>query len=292
MRRILGIVFVSVCVTSANAGPTTEATIFSLQGTTTSVSGSDCEAMGWDDLPQAHLVYAVDLEYDADKQMFWTTAFGTFQYALDLANSNTSPLFQWTYGPQMISEFVAENGQSEPQGKHRVRDVARGFSPGGAILGLDAEWAWNATAGEYQGTRTATVTNMGTEVCEAQVAWQSIGTLGAGDADQDGTFGSGDLVTVFLASEYQDSVARNSTFFEGDWNFDNDFDSSDLVAALQVRLYEPSALPARVSVPEPSGLVLLVVGLGLYARTRRCPTQAAGSNKTTRENPPLSWNSP
>ena len=50
-----------------------------------------------------------------------------------------------------------------------------------------------------------------------------------GDSNGDGVFNSSDLVLVFQAGEYEDTIVGNSTFEEGDWNGDGDFDSSDLV---------------------------------------------------------------
>ena len=47
-----------------------------------------------------------------------------------------------------------------------------------------------------------------------------------------------DLVGVFVAGEYEDGVPGNSTFQEGDWNGDGEFDSQDLVLAFQMGLYE------------------------------------------------------
>ena len=52
-----------------------------------------------------------------------------------------------------------------------------------------------------------------------------------GDANLDGEFNSSDLVVVFVAGEYQDATAGNSTWSEGDWNADGDFTSGDLVTA-------------------------------------------------------------
>ena len=64
-----------------------------------------------------------------------------------------------------------------------------------------------------------------------------------GDANNDGVFDSSDFVDVFIAGEYEDSVAKNSTFSEGDWNGDGDFDSSDIVFAFQAGTYVPFATP-------------------------------------------------
>ena len=51
-------------------------------------------------------------------------------------------------------------------------------------------------------------------------------------------FNSSDLVQVFQRGEYEDDIEDNSTWMDGDWNDDRDFDSSDLVMAFQTGLYE------------------------------------------------------
>ena len=56
-------------------------------------------------------------------------------------------------------------------------------------------------------------------------------------------FDSRDVVLAFQAGEYEDGIARNSTFAEGDWNGDREFDSMDLVLALQRGKYVPSSVP-------------------------------------------------
>ena len=54
-----------------------------------------------------------------------------------------------------------------------------------------------------------------------------------GDANLDLVFDSADLVSVFQTGEYEDNVAGNSTWADGDWNGDGDFSTSDLVLAFQ-----------------------------------------------------------
>jgi hypothetical protein len=58
-----------------------------------------------------------------------------------------------------------------------------------------------------------------------------------GDANLDRVFDSKDLIMIFQVGEYEDGIARNSTWSEGDWNGDGDFDSSDLVSAFQSGWY-------------------------------------------------------
>jgi hypothetical protein len=88
-----------------------------------------------------------------------------------------------------------------------------------------------------------------------------------GDANLDGAFNSGDMVQVFQAGQYEDSVMGNSNWASGDWNADGDFTSTDLVLAFQDGGYESGPRPALL-VPEPtlSAAFLLTV---LAARRRR-----------------------
>ncbi len=69
------------------------------------------------------------------------------------------------------------------------------------------------------------------------------GEVLVGDSNRDGVFDSGDLVTVFVAGEYEDDIPDNSTFEEGDWNGDGDFDSGDLVEAFRLGHYVAGAVP-------------------------------------------------
>ena len=49
------------------------------------------------------------------------------------------------------------------------------------------------------------------------------------------------MIDVFSAGEYEDSFDGNSTWAEGDWNGDGDFDRYDVVFALQAGNYRSSA---------------------------------------------------
>ncbi len=84
-----------------------------------------------------------------------------------------------------------------------------------------------------------------------------------GDSNNDREFNSSDLVAVFGAGEYEDEVAGNSTYATGDWDGNKEFDSSDLVAAFTDGGYEvgPGPPPAAAAVPEPSSLILLLIGM-------------------------------
>ena len=88
-----------------------------------------------------------------------------------------------------------------------------------------------------------------------------------GDANLDGEFNSGDFVDIFSAGKYEtDEFARWS---DGDWNADERFDSGDLVVAIQGGGYETGTRQTVASVPEPSGLMLSVLGWLGMSRFRR-----------------------
>ncbi len=93
-----------------------------------------------------------------------------------------------------------------------------------------------------------------------------------GDANLDGQFNTSDFVQVFQRGEYEDALANNSGWDEGDWDGDGEFGSGDLVFAFQAGGFEAGAR-AAAPVPEPLGtLPALVIGLmtvGRFWRTRR-----------------------
>jgi len=66
-----------------------------------------------------------------------------------------------------------------------------------------------------------------------------------GDANFDGYFNSSDLVAAFIVGEYEDGVALNSTWQEGDWDGDGEFSTADFVLALASGSFESAALAAK-----------------------------------------------
>ncbi len=89
-----------------------------------------------------------------------------------------------------------------------------------------------------------------------------------GDANLDGEFNSGDLVTVLSSGTYEADV--DAVWSTGDFNGDGRANTSDLVAALSDGGYEVGPRAAVAAVPEPaSGLLLLLAGLWLPQVLRR-----------------------
>ena len=86
-----------------------------------------------------------------------------------------------------------------------------------------------------------------------------------GDANFDNEFNSGDLVAVFAAGKYE--TGEMAGWAEGDWSGDMAFDSGDLVVAFADGGYEQG--PAVAAVPEPSALALALIGLLALGWRRR-----------------------
>ena len=99
-----------------------------------------------------------------------------------------------------------------------------------------------------------------------------------GDANLDGFFGSGDLVEVFMAGQYE-TGRRGQTWSTGDWNGDELFDSSDLIRAFQTGAYERGNV---ATVPEPTSALMLLAalmcGAGILPANAN-PTKSKGTEK-------------
>ena len=88
-----------------------------------------------------------------------------------------------------------------------------------------------------------------------------------GDANLDGEFNSSDFVGVFSAGLFETNQPAN--WSSGDWNGDGVFSSGDFVAAFSDGGFEIGPRPQAATVPEPTGLVTLVLtGLCLIRRKR------------------------
>ncbi len=90
-----------------------------------------------------------------------------------------------------------------------------------------------------------------------------------GDANLDGEFNSGDLVSVFASGKYE--TGEPATWIEGDWAGNGDFSSGDLVVAFADGGYETGPRPPLAAVPEPNGISMMMIALALAAvsSTRR-----------------------
>lgn len=84
-----------------------------------------------------------------------------------------------------------------------------------------------------------------------------------GDANLDGQFDSGDLITVFRAGMYEHH--EDAGWASGDWTGDQRFDSGDLIAAFGDGGYEAGERTVANAVPEPGSPVLVALALfGLF----------------------------
>jgi hypothetical protein len=88
-----------------------------------------------------------------------------------------------------------------------------------------------------------------------------------GDANLDGEFNSSDLVIVLASGTYEANV--DSVWSTGDFNGDGRTNSADLVAALADGGYESGPRAAVASVPEPTSVILALLGLLSFLVVRR-----------------------
>ena len=89
-----------------------------------------------------------------------------------------------------------------------------------------------------------------------------------GDANLDGEFNSGDLISVLAAGKYEATerdlggfIINPASWAEGDWNADGESNSTDLTVALADGGYEQGSRPLAKSVPEPQRTAWLIAGL-------------------------------
>lgn len=107
-----------------------------------------------------------------------------------------------------------------------------------------------------------------------RIYWvSSIRKTYVGDSNLDGEFNSTDFVELFSIGEYEDGIANNSGWKDGDWDGNQEFDSGDFVAAFSDGGYEkPPIAQAVAAVPEPGTLGGLLLLFALMAhRSHRLP---------------------
>jgi len=142
------------------------------------------------------------------------------------------------------------------------------FNADGLLTSVDID----ALSGQVRaGTNNAAYDlNADTKVDDAdrQVWIVNLKKTYSGDANLDLQFDSSDFVEVFQKGKYETGAAAG--WAEGDWSGDALFDSSDFVAAFQMGGYEKGPRAAVAAVPEPSSLVLTLLGaMTLLGRRRK-----------------------
>lgn len=129
---------------------------------------------------------------------------------------------------------------------------------------LDAADIDTLSAGVRTGSSDARfdLDDNGTVDADDRVVWvEQLKRTYFGDADLDGEFTSNDFVTVFQHGEYEDALALNSTWAEGDWSGDGEFDSNDFVMAFSGGGFEQGPRAALYQVPEPAGCLMFLIGI-------------------------------
>lgn len=103
----------------------------------------------------------------------------------------------------------------------------------------------------------------------------SVAHTWVGDANLDGAFSSQDFVVVFLEGKYETN--ETAGWGQGDWNGDGVFSSQDFVASFLDGGYEAGPRPAVAAVPEPSSMVLLLLGTAVCWRRIRKTAEPVGA---------------
>ena len=106
-----------------------------------------------------------------------------------------------------------------------------------------------------------------TNYADRQVWVKDLKSTWIGDANLDGVFDSGDFVVAFTAGKYE--TGDPAGWADGDFDGNMLFDSADFVASFIDGGYEAGPVAAVAAVPEPSSILLILVGLLGVLRIRR-----------------------
>lgn len=151
--------------------------------------------------------------------------------------------------------FFPQKDQAGPLGDNRIASgrwfVAVNWTYPDVLQYTDAS-QFDFTPGQY--------------VLPADRAWVTFTPTLPGDANLDGLFGSDDLVEVLATGLYESG--QPATWTQGDFDRDGLSGTSDLVTALATGAYEAGPVAATAAVPEPSGMLLLAMGLLTVRRQR------------------------
>jgi hypothetical protein len=218
----------------------------------------------------ARLPYPSGLLFDAGQQLLVTS----------LGNNNPNDPIYPTVFPGAVFKFNPADGMMVGGGPFMtggaefqptsilVRRIAGDFDGDGALAASDIDQLSSAiregsTLAQYDLNRNGSV-----NAADRTVWVNELKRTYFGDANLDGEMNSSDLVVVFEAGQYEDSLVGNSTWAVGDWDGNAEFDTGDLVTAFQAGGYEQGPRQAVASVPEPaSGLAWCGAALlGLWWR--------------------------
>ena len=165
-------------------------------------------------------------------------------------------------GDAVDMEFGLLNLGVEPMG------MLGDFDMDGALTAADIDML-NGAIRDGSNDALFDVTSDGAVDAADRTEWvEVIRSTYFGDSNLDGEFNSSDFVAVFSGGQYEDAIPGNSTWETGDWNGDGDFGSSDFVFAFAGGGYEKGPRPVQ-AVPEPNGLVILLMGVSLVAVLRQ-----------------------
>jgi hypothetical protein len=164
-----------------------------------------------------------------------------------LSELEVTSLFQDGIGGQLPGDFNGNGALDSIDIDDLTGQVAGGLHPAAYDLNQDAQ---------------VTDADLSVWVKDLFHSW-------IGDANLDGEFNSGDLVTVLSSGTYEADV--DSVWSTGDFTGDGRTNSGDLVAALSDGGYEMGPRVPVAAVPEPTSMILMLLGVGAMWRSRAHP---------------------
>ena len=118
-------------------------------------------------------------------------------------------------------------------GAARFAGAAGDFDLSGTLDTLDIDLLTRAILNESNDVLFDLNTSRSVDLADQTVWVQDLVQTHRGDANLDGNFDSHDLIAVFVAGEFEDTLVTNSGWATGDWNGDREFTSQDLVRAFE-----------------------------------------------------------
>ncbi|MEZ6119801.1 MAG: lamin tail domain-containing protein [Pirellulaceae bacterium] len=179
----------------------------------------------------------VVLQFEYSDQANWPTAADGDGYSLEIIDPANTAANEWSDAAKWQASAVL------------------GGTPGRAATGLpgdlngdgqqtaediDTFCRTNDLAFDFDGSGAL-------DFGDLQILVQQYFQTSFGDANLDGIFNSSDFVSVFVAGQYEDAIADNSTWSTGDWNCDGEFSTQDLVVAFQFGSFVAAAETADSS---------------------------------------------
>ena len=166
------------------------------------------------------------------------------------------------FGPQYVTMTVLDLSGRKIldkiglQLKFSTRAQDRGLLDGTRLIDVPTIVS-ELVSSDFKEWLTIEYSSISPVLCEVDMLQVIHDDLTPGDANADGVFGQTDVVQVLSANKYL--TGDIAAWAQGDWTGDGLFNQLDIIAALPH--YSAASSNSVVSVPEPSAICLLLVGI-------------------------------